>query len=126
MEQTARAMWSRAALGADWRDEVLQLARSAEPLAPVDLNETIAGVVQMARPRWKDEPEARGLAIAVHPAGDATRAARTRRLIDEGRVHCAVPADYREGREIERRVLAILDLLAARERVTAPMPETEA
>ena len=33
MEQTARAMWSRAALGADWRDEVLQLARSAEPLA---------------------------------------------------------------------------------------------
>ena len=33
MEQTARAMWSLAALGADWRDEVLQLARSAEPLA---------------------------------------------------------------------------------------------
>jgi cardiolipin synthase len=31
--QTARAMWSRAALGADWRDEALQLARSAEPLA---------------------------------------------------------------------------------------------
>jgi len=66
-----------------------------------------------------------GHAIAVHPAGDATRAARTRTLIDEGRVHCAVPADYRQGHEIERRVLAILDLLAARERITAPMPETD-
>ena len=33
MEQTARAMWSRAALGADWREEVVQLARGAEPLA---------------------------------------------------------------------------------------------
>ena len=33
VEQAARAMWSRAALGADWRDEVAALARGAEPLA---------------------------------------------------------------------------------------------
>ena len=33
IEQTARALWSRAALGADWPDEVVQLARSAEPMA---------------------------------------------------------------------------------------------
>jgi cardiolipin synthase len=33
IEQTARAIWSRAALGADWRDEVAALARSAEPVA---------------------------------------------------------------------------------------------
>ena len=33
VEQAARAIWSRAALGADWREEVAQLARSAEPLA---------------------------------------------------------------------------------------------
>jgi len=33
VEQTARAMWSRAALGADWRDELRQIARSAEPMA---------------------------------------------------------------------------------------------
>ena len=58
-----------------------------------------------------------GHAIAVHPAGDATRAARTRRLIDEGRVHCAVSADYSAGGDLEGRVLAVLDLLAARERV---------
>ena len=31
--QTARAMWTRAAFGHDWRDEVLALARSAEPVA---------------------------------------------------------------------------------------------
>jgi cardiolipin synthase len=33
IEQTARAMWSRASLGADWRDELAQLTRSAEPMA---------------------------------------------------------------------------------------------
>jgi cardiolipin synthase A/B len=31
--QTARAMWTRAAFGRDWRDEVLALAKSAEPVA---------------------------------------------------------------------------------------------
>lgn len=30
--QTARALWSRAALGADWREEVVALARSADPM----------------------------------------------------------------------------------------------
>jgi cardiolipin synthase len=31
--QTARAMWTRAAFGRDWRDEVLALARSTAPVA---------------------------------------------------------------------------------------------
>ncbi len=31
--QTARAMWTRAAFGRDWRDEVVALAKSAEPVA---------------------------------------------------------------------------------------------
>jgi cardiolipin synthase len=31
--QAARAVWSRAALGTDWREEVMALARSAQPLA---------------------------------------------------------------------------------------------
>jgi cardiolipin synthase len=35
MVQTARAMHTRATLGADWREEALQLARSAEPVARV-------------------------------------------------------------------------------------------
>ena len=31
--QTARAMWTRAAFGRDWRDEVIALAKSTEPVA---------------------------------------------------------------------------------------------
>lgn len=77
-------------------------------------------------PCFRTVKEMGGHSIAVHPAGDTDRAARTRHLIDEGRVHCAVAADYREGAELERRVLAILDLLAARERITARPPETKA
>jgi cardiolipin synthase A/B len=33
VSQTARAMWTRAAFGRDWREEVLALARSTEPVA---------------------------------------------------------------------------------------------
>lgn len=33
MEHAVRAVWTRAALGADWPEEVLNVARSAEPLA---------------------------------------------------------------------------------------------
>lgn len=68
-------------------------------------------------PCFRTVKEQGGHSIAVFPAGDATRAERTHRLIAEGRVHCAVPADYGEGRELEARVLAVLDLLAAREKV---------
>lgn len=32
VEQTTRAIWTRAALGADWREELTALARSTEPL----------------------------------------------------------------------------------------------
>jgi phosphoserine phosphatase len=77
-------------------------------------------------PCFRTVKEQGGHSIAVFPEGDAGRAARTRKLIAEGRVHCAVPADYTAGGALEARVLSILDLLAARQRVTAPMPETEA
>jgi cardiolipin synthase len=33
IERAARAMWARAAFGAEWRDEIRTLARSAEPVA---------------------------------------------------------------------------------------------
>ena len=33
IEQTVRSLWSRAKLGAEWREEMATLARSAEPLA---------------------------------------------------------------------------------------------
>jgi cardiolipin synthase A/B len=35
VEQTARAMWTRAAFGHDWRDEVAAMARSHQPIARV-------------------------------------------------------------------------------------------
>lgn len=66
-----------------------------------------------------------GHSIAVFPPLDHERAESARRLIGEGRVHCAVPADYRQGSELEGRVLAVLDLLSARRRVEAPTGPTE-
>jgi phosphoserine phosphatase len=43
-----------------------------------------------------------------------------KQLLDNGRVHCVVPADYSPGMDLERRVLAVLDLLRARAIVTSP------
>ena len=52
------------------RDLVARLNQAArchpeESMGPVSLNEQIQGIVQMARPRWKDEPEARGVVVEV-------------------------------------------------------------
>ncbi|MFN6954582.1 MAG: HAD family hydrolase [Acetobacteraceae bacterium] len=60
-----------------------------------------------------------GHSIAVFPEGDLGKEEAAKRLISEGRVHCAVPANYSPGCELEQRVLAVFDLLAARKRVTA-------
>ena len=68
-------------------------------------------------PCFRTVKEQGGHSIAVFPDGDTKRATRTRKLIADGRVHCAVPADYREGSTIEQRVFAVLDLLAARARI---------
>lgn len=61
-----------------------------------------------------------GNSIAVFPPDDPQRAANGQRLIAEKRVHCAVLADYSPGAELERRVLAVLDLVAARDVITGP------
>lgn len=61
-----------------------------------------------------------GHSIAVFPPDDPQRAANGQRLIAEKRVHCAVLADYSAGAELERRVLAVLDLIAARGVITGP------
>lgn len=37
-----------------------------EPLAPVSVNAVVQEAVRTAQPRWKDEPEARGVSIQVH------------------------------------------------------------
>ncbi len=64
-----------------------------------------------------------GHSIAVFPAGDAAKAERVGRLIQERRVHCAAPADYNAGSDLDRRVLAVFDLIAARATITAPHPD---
>ncbi|MBU8539948.1 HAD family hydrolase [Falsiroseomonas tokyonensis] len=61
-----------------------------------------------------------GHSIAVYNPTHAAGPELGQRLIQEGRVHCAVAADYREGGPLEARVLAVLDLLQARALVTAP------
>ncbi|MDO9501852.1 HAD family hydrolase [Falsiroseomonas sp.] len=61
-----------------------------------------------------------GHSIAVYNPRDKAGPERGERLMREGRVHCAVAADYRAGGDLEKRVLAVLDLLQARALVTAP------
>ncbi len=65
VEQTARALWSRAALGADWRDEVQQLLRSAEPLARV---RRIAGRLRLPRAARQAATLAEAQALAAAQA----------------------------------------------------------
>ena len=52
------------------RDLVMRLNQAVRvdreaSLGPVSLNEQVHQVIQMSRPRWKDEPEARGVSIEV-------------------------------------------------------------
>ena len=55
-----------------------------------------------------------GLSVAVYKPN--TRGARSsaRALIDDGRVHCAVPANYGPGSELDRIIKARIDEVAAR------------
>lgn len=61
-----------------------------------------------------------GHSIAVLDPARADKVEPAKHLLRTGRVHCVVDADYRPGSDLERRVLAILDLLRARAVVTAP------
>ena len=77
-------------------------------------------------PSFRVVKEQGGHSIAVFPAEDTARAAKGERLIEDKRVHCAVVADYSAGAELERRVLAVLDLVAARAIVTGSANATPA
>jgi hypothetical protein len=61
-----------------------------------------------------------GHSIAVLDPARRDKVEPARRLLDTGRVHCVLPADYGAGSELEKRVLSILDLLRARAIVTGP------
>ena len=92
--QTARAMWTRATFGRDWRDEVLALAKSAEPVA-----------------------RARSLMIRLRVGGAAVPT-----NIDGGPVHAAflVRDNLRQRRAIERSYIDALS--RARERIDLVSP----
>ena len=55
-----------------------------------------------------------GFAIAVRPRGDRTARSICERLLSAGRIDYHATADYRPGRQLERQVHLILDLIIAR------------
>ena len=56
-----------------------------------------------------------GLSIAVFRPHTKNAREKAIRFIQEGRVHCSAPADYAEGKELDRIVQQQIDLVAARE-----------
>lgn len=61
-----------------------------------------------------------GHSLAVFDPAQPGKAEKAQRLIDDGRVHCAVEADYRAGAELDRRMHAVLDLIRAQAVIAAP------
>ncbi len=55
-----------------------------------------------------------GCSIAVYKP-NSRKKQQADQLLKDGRVHCAVPADYSEGKKLEERVIAKLKEVAARE-----------
>jgi len=95
--QTAQAMWTRAALGRVWRDEVLALTRSAAPLA------NLRGLAQ----RLRQSPPLRRA-----PADDAP--------LPPTRLAFVVRDNLRQRRAIERAYIEAIN--RARERVDLVTP----
>ena len=58
-----------------------------------------------------------GRAIAVYNPNNAKAAFRTKTLLEEQRADFLAPADYREGKEMDRLVRLILDEMAANSRI---------
>jgi len=70
-------------------------------------------------PCMRTVKEQGGVSIAVHPDGDAEAAEKVGRLKQESRVHVALLADYSEGGRLEAYVKAVIDKMAAVERLKA-------
>ena len=86
--QTARAMWTRAAFGREWRDEVIALARSAEPVARTR--------ALMRRLRVTHQPKAQGSdASPVQAAFLVRDNLRQRRAIEHSYIGALRRANHR-------------------------------
>ncbi|QDH71626.1 haloacid dehalogenase-like hydrolase [Marilutibacter alkalisoli] len=55
-----------------------------------------------------------GLSIAVYTPGKKGGKAKAQKHMSDGRVHCAVPASYGEGSDLDRIIKAQIDAVAAR------------
>jgi cardiolipin synthase len=77
IEQTARAMWSRAWFGRDWRDEIRALARSAKPVARARRL-----LRRLRAARWRDLPPGAGDARPMRTAFVVRDNLRQRRTIE--------------------------------------------
>ena len=89
IEQAARAIWSRAALGADWRSEVAALARSAEPVARA------RRVLARLRSMPAADPDAAGALVPVRVAFLVRDNFRRRRSIEQAYVQAISGARQR-------------------------------
>lgn len=87
VEQTARAMWTRAHLGRDWRDEFSQIARSSRPVASARV------LVRRLRMARREVARARSAAVPLQPM----------------RVAFIVRDNVRQRRGIERNYIEALD-----------------
>jgi len=76
IEQTVRALWTRAAFGHDWRAEVLSMARSAEPIAQA---RRLLGRLRILPP---PQPEAQAVERPVRAAFLVRDNLRQRRAIE--------------------------------------------
>ena len=90
VEQTARAMWTRAALGADWREEIGALARSAEPIARA---RHILGRLRILPPA--DPPPGHEPLLPVHASFVVRDNLRQRRAIERAYVEAILSAGER-------------------------------
>lgn len=64
-----------------------------------------------------------GHAIAVYRPHSPKAKRRSKKLIEDGRTQFVAPADYREGRDLDRIVKAILDKIAADKYLTELMSQ---
>ena len=89
VEQTVRAIWSRAALGADWREEVAAITRGAEPLARA--RRVLARL--RLQPAPEDEPPPS--AVPVRAAFLVRDNLRRRRSIEQAYIQAIAGARHR-------------------------------
>jgi cardiolipin synthase len=87
--QTARALWTRAAFGHEWREELMSLARSAEPMAGA------RSLLQQLRIVRRPDAASRATLREVRVAFVVRDNLRQRRAIERNYIHALESARWR-------------------------------